>query len=394
MRIHSVSKLLTLLIIGLIASTVEAQTWTLISEKGPTQRSSSKSAEMNGKIYVIGGLIPNTSIAEKKIDVYDLSLKTWTTLIPEGSMSPGFGGQTWSHDGKIYSFSQQSIYVYDPSVNHWEAPPIGGEQPSISVTRSPVLLGSRVYFIGADPSGEDFRIPYLELSDLTWGQLQTTGDQQAGMSPTGVSTDNSIIIFQGVATERTSDVSILDLSTNTWSRHSTGAGLHYFNTGVEHENTFLLLAHTGQEGTTLKTLALDPVDHSLKPLTVDRQISQASSFGLFNVGGVLYSIGHALDNSGQSAVPDVSVEALTFPQSVVKNTAESQINIFPNPVSRELYVRSGIAPSVVRVFNVTGQLVLRGSGISSIDASELQSGIYTLACEIDGEWTYQKFIKE
>jgi hypothetical protein len=400
------SKLLTIVSIGLFAARTDAQTWSTFSSKAPHARISAEVVEISQKFYIVGGLIPGTNTIEKSIDVFNPALDRWTILQPTGSFLPGLGGATWSYMGKIYRYSQKSIYVYDPDLNAWQAPAIGGEVPNVPQSVSPVLVGSRVYLLGAkttmDSLIENYQLPYLEMDDLSWGVLATSGEQKAGLSPAALRKDNFVYLFPGVDLKLSSDVSILDISTNSWTRHMTVTKPFYSNDVTEHEGKLVALVHDGEEGSTLKTLIFDPKDRSLKELSVTRENPQVTSKGLFNLSGTIYSVGNTLNESTQSVGDSITIEALTFANASVSVPKAHNFSIYPIPAVNELHLRASSPPLSIKVIDMTGRQLSNiegvatrvAAGMATVDVSSLPAGVYTLLCQMDGGWVQHKFIKE
>ena len=90
----------------------------------PTQRWGASSVELDGKIYVIGGSMPNTTVNE----VYDLATNSWETKAPipfERTYAP-----IAAVNGKIYvtttMFGFNFMQIYDPVMDAWKHSCYGG----------------------------------------------------------------------------------------------------------------------------------------------------------------------------------------------------------------------------------------------------------------------------
>ncbi|PKP14838.1 MAG: Por secretion system protein, partial [Bacteroidetes bacterium HGW-Bacteroidetes-23] len=72
-----------------------------------------------------------------------------------------------------------------------------------------------------------------------------------------------------------------------------------------------------------------------------------------------------------------------------------QFNIYPNPVSEELYIVHGYNEVDYNLFSVDGKLVQNGllQGLK-INVSNLQSGLYILQLEVDGKKEIKKIVKK
>ncbi|MDX1462782.1 MAG: GEVED domain-containing protein, partial [Marinirhabdus sp.] len=73
-----------------------------------------------------------------------------------------------------------------------------------------------------------------------------------------------------------------------------------------------------------------------------------------------------------------------------------QMNLYPNPVSRGVLNVEvlGAEATSYTVFNMLGQVVLRGSFTTSIDVSALQSGAYMIEVDTSHGTQRERFIKE
>ena len=73
------------------------------------------------------------------------------------------------------------------------------------------------------------------------------------------------------------------------------------------------------------------------------------------------------------------------------------INVFPNPASDVVYLKSDESITSVKVFNYTGQVVMNKSIDNrsyKLDVSQLQDGIYFLIMEIGEKSVSRQIIKK
>ena len=80
-------------------------------------------------------------------------------------------------------------------------------------------------------------------------------------------------------------------------------------------------------------------------------------------------------------------------QTDVKNTSSSTKEIFPNPFSSHLQLKSKIANEKFELSSYCGQIIYYGNNIESQNFSALASGIYFLKI-IDETTTIIKLVKE
>ncbi|UPQ80523.1 CotH kinase family protein [Flavobacterium azooxidireducens] len=142
-----------------------------------------------------------------------------------------------------------------------------------------------------------------------------------------------------------------------------------------------------------------------------------TSFGLFNeyqLYEVDFSSIEAVNNNpnlkirlrfeGENMTQD-NGDRVTFNNFSIKGVPETfdiadpipalQFNIYPNPVSEELYIVHGYNEVDYKLFSVDGKLVQNGllQGLK-INVSNLQSGLYILQLEVDGKKEIKKIVKK
>ncbi len=77
----------------------------------------------------------------------------------------------------------------------------------------------------------------------------------------------------------------------------------------------------------------------------------------------------------------------------VQELNQTQFEIFPNPVSSHLTIKSQFPITAVRVYSTTGQLLLEEK-TSGINVSNLTEGVYYIEVTSNGFTTTKQFIKE
>jgi len=101
-----------------------------------------------------------------------------------------------------------------------------------------------------------------------------------------------------------------------------------------------------------------------------------------------------LDNGDRVTFNNFSVKGSTYSFSVIDNFP-LQFNIYPNPVSEELYIVHGYNEVAFKLFSVDGKLVQNGllNGLK-INVSTLQKGLYILQLEVNGKKEIKKIVKK
>jgi N-acetylneuraminic acid mutarotase len=178
----------------------------VVRQEMPTTRTGAFAAEVNGRIYVIGGAEFLAVFATN--DEYDPATDTWATRSPMPNPRQGAAGAVVG--GKIYVFGGSGTFqslgtvsssVYDPATDDWD--PIQ-DLPAPRMAAVAVAVGSRVYVMGGidasgvfqnttlvyntgtniwDPAKSTFPDPrYLATGGLVNGQLIIAGGLGASSS--------------------------------------------------------------------------------------------------------------------------------------------------------------------------------------------------------------------
>lgn len=87
---------------------------------------------------------------------------------------------------------------------------------------------------------------------------------------------------------------------------------------------------------------------------------------------------------------------VTTPQSTgLKENKNSTLQISPNPVQNELFIKSSTNEMELKIFNVSGQLVKHTTTIQSkIDVSDLPKGLYFIRLRNSDNEKILKFVKD
>ena len=101
-------------------------------------------------------------------------------------------------------------------------------------------------------------------------------------------------------------------------------------------------------------------------------------------------------NIDENALTTNFVKTLT----IIKNTASiSELNevitIYPNPVQDVMNITSTSPVKELCILSIDGKVIYQGSGISNIDISKLNSGVYIVNCTLENNQFFtKKFIKQ
>lgn len=101
------------------------------------------------------------------------------------------------------------------------------------------------------------------------------------------------------------------------------------------------------------------------------------------------------DNGDRVTFNNFSVKGIPESFDIADPIPALQFNIYPNPVSEELYIVHGYNEVAYKLFSVDGKLIQNGllQGLK-INVSNLQSGLYILQLEVDGKNEIKKIVKK
>jgi N-acetylneuraminic acid mutarotase len=247
--------------------------WTVRAEL-PDSFSEIAVAEVDGKIYVIGGY-PQTRRYVDTVQVYDSAANSWsrTTPVPQPlhhTMAAGLGGKLYVIGGEVSDtgFANQgyfldTVYEYDPATAGW------AQKAAMPTARSAGTVGvidGKIYVAGGrPPRGHDFAVydpsadAWTVLPDLPTqrnhlasgvlgGKLYVTGGRFGG----------------GVGSEMTDQVEVYDPATNTWSTAAPMLRPRAGHNGIVVHGCFYAF---GGEGNDEHPLGLFPDNDIYHPVT-------------------------------------------------------------------------------------------------------------------------------
>jgi N-acetylneuraminic acid mutarotase len=191
---------LVIIIVLTWAGSTRAATWTQKADM-PTARWAHSSAVVDGKIYVIGGLMSEPSFLNGKpisaVEEYDPATDTWTrkTDMPEAR---GYlhGSSLPVVDGKIYAIgggnpASARVDIYDPATDTWSR---GADMPTPRLVFARVAFEGKIYAFGglAGLGASDYGLKTTEVYDP-----QTDTWTQAAPMPQGV-WEHSVEVVDGM----------------------------------------------------------------------------------------------------------------------------------------------------------------------------------------------------
>jgi N-acetylneuraminic acid mutarotase len=205
--------------------------WSAVSPM-PTGRFNLASADLNGKIYAIGGSFTWTTV-----EVYNPTTDTWATAAPLPTTRSGLGAA--AVNGKIYAIGgidingqpQTTMEVYDPTQDSWtsiiaiidrglEAGPLVVTYASLPTARSQLavtVLNGKIYAMGGeDASGTNLNtVEVYDPSTNKWSAAAPLPTGASGLAATAV--NGKIYAMGGFAPGKLNTLQVYDPSSDSWS---------------------------------------------------------------------------------------------------------------------------------------------------------------------------------
>jgi N-acetylneuraminic acid mutarotase len=179
-------------------------------------------AELDGKIYVLGGY-PKTRITVSTVQVYDIKSNTWSLGPP--LPAPNNHGMAVAVDGVIYLIGGQTdaqrayvdtVYALDPKVGRWvEKAPM----PTKRSAGFPVAVDGKIYVAGGrPPNGHAFEA-YDPKADK-WETLPNVPSQRNHIAAAAINGKVYVAggrLEGGFQSDKTPAFEAYDPKTRTWS---------------------------------------------------------------------------------------------------------------------------------------------------------------------------------
>jgi N-acetylneuraminic acid mutarotase len=180
-------------------------------------------AELNGKLYLLGGY-PPTRQTVRSVQVYDIASDRWELgpLLPQ----PNNHGMAASVNGKIYLIGGQTtaddpsyvdtVYELDPAKGQWV------EKARMPTSRSAgvaVVSGGKIYLAGGrPPRGSDFAV--YDPATNSWEVLPDLPTQRNHMTGAAINGRIHVVggrLGPGLSPLKTTVHEVFDPQTRTWT---------------------------------------------------------------------------------------------------------------------------------------------------------------------------------
>jgi N-acetylneuraminic acid mutarotase len=130
-------------------------------------------AEVNGKIYLVGGI--GAGISLRSVEVYDPKIDRWSFVAPmpetlHHTSAVGLDGRLYVIGGyNSLSFNPvNSAYRYDPDTNQWTQI---ASLPSRRGALASVVVGNRIYAVGGEGGGDTGELAVYNPATNSWSLL-------------------------------------------------------------------------------------------------------------------------------------------------------------------------------------------------------------------------------
>ncbi len=211
----------------------EVNGWSLASSL-LVPRSEQAVAELDGKIYAIGGYPPGR-IPSDVVQVYDVATGRWDyapdlPLPMHHTMAAGVNGRIYIIGGEyegagtgMPSVYLNSVFALDPAVGEWEP---RAHMPTSRSAGGTAVIGDKIYVAGGrPPAGNDFAV-YDTTTD-SWTVLPDLPTQRNHLAVGAI--DGKVYVAggrfgAGFNSERTATLEVYDPVTISWSTRTPMPG--------------------------------------------------------------------------------------------------------------------------------------------------------------------------
>jgi N-acetylneuraminic acid mutarotase len=210
-------------------------------------------AELNGKIYVLGGY-PASRITVNTVQVYDAAANTWQLTKPlllgvNHSMPAVANGRIFVIGGQTDTGSAyvNNVQEFDPATTNWtfKAP-----MPTARSAGAAAVIGDLIYVAGGrPPRGNDFAV--YNTANNAWRTLPNLPSQRNHLAACAI--DGKIYVMggrlqAGFTSEMTNILEMFDPATGQWTTRapmpSTRGGIN----GITANGRFFVFGGEGPNG--------------------------------------------------------------------------------------------------------------------------------------------------
>jgi len=284
----------------------EGQTW---AEKSPmpTPRGYLSAVELDGKIYVIGGVTSSSYTTVNINEMYDPVSDTWTTKAPMPTSRSlvslaAVNGKIYAIGGSKNAFIYTKNEEYDPVTDTWTTK---ASMPSARCGAGVAVVNNKIYVIGGHPGyGHTNVNQEYDPATNSWATKTPMPTSRAYLGATVI--DNKIYAVGGISGPipgwyNVSTNEEYDPATNTWtSKTSMSTSRHQVSVTAVNGKIYVIGGWTGSLGSVLNiNEEYDPNDDSwttVTPMPTARLATGAVANGkIYLIGGFCPSAQYGTD---------------------------------------------------------------------------------------------------
>jgi N-acetylneuraminic acid mutarotase len=223
-------------------------------------------AELDGKIYLIGGLVANA--VTRTVEVYDPELDKWSFVAPlpeplHHTSAVGLNGRLYVIGGyNTLSFNPvSSAYQYDPISNSWSAI---ASLPNRRGALASVVLGDRIYTVGGASGGARGELTVYDPNSDSWTQLAPMPTAREHIAAGAINGKLYVAGGRNGSSFTLTTLEEYDPTTNTWlSRAPLPTGRSGIAAAVANSRLYVF----GGEGNRSNSTGVFPQNESYDPVT-------------------------------------------------------------------------------------------------------------------------------
>ena len=261
-------------------------------------------AELNGKLYVLGGYPANRQTA-LTVQVYDIASDSWT--LGPSLPQPNNHGMAAGANGKVYLIGGQptdlsegpyadTVYELDPGRGTWVEK---AKMPTARSSGVAVVHDGRIYVAGGrPPRGSDFAV-YDPKSD-SWQTLPNLPSQRNHMTGAAIQGRIHIVggrLGQGLSANMTTVHEVFDPQTGGWTTAAPMLRARSGMNGVMARGCFHVWGGEGPAGMFADHDSYDPRNNQWTALN-DMPIPVHGVYGSAFVDGVIWASGGGTNIGG------------------------------------------------------------------------------------------------
>jgi N-acetylneuraminic acid mutarotase len=189
----------------------------------PTARAEVAAAEINGKIYIVGGFTANGQNSDV-VEVYDVAMDSWSSIRPmperlDHAMAAAANGKLYVMGGWRVFGEQASdaVHEYDPETQRWAS---RARMPVARAAGAAASDGSTIYVVGGIGLDSIVGLAYDVRSD-SWGRIAELEEPREHLAAV-YAPNGRIYAIGGRWSDRgnVATVEEYDPETNTWTKRA------------------------------------------------------------------------------------------------------------------------------------------------------------------------------